>query len=103
MQINFERSGGFAGMRISTTIDTASLGSEETRELQNLIDTANFFALPAMITTTSPAGVDQFQYKLTIETDDRQHTVETGDASAPDTLLPLLQKLTRLARTKPGS
>jgi hypothetical protein len=103
MRIYFERSGGFAGMRVSTTIDTESLGSAETDELQKLIDTAKFFALPALITTTSPAGVDQFQYKVTIETGDRQHTVETGDAGAPDTLLPLLQKLTRLARTKPGS
>lgn len=103
MRIYFERSGGFAGMRVSTTIDTESLGSEETHELQQLTDAAKFFALPAMITTTSPAGVDQFQYKVTIETEDRQHTVETGDASAPDTLLPLLQKLTRLARAKRGS
>jgi hypothetical protein len=65
MRIYFERSGGFAGMRVAVTLDTESLGSEETNELQKLVDTANFFALPPTITTTSPAGVDQFQYKVT--------------------------------------
>ncbi len=97
MRIDFERSGGFAGMRMTTTVDTESLSSEETRELFELVEGAGFFELPAKISSESP-GADRFQYKLTIEAEGRQHTVETGEAAVPEKLRALIQKLTMMAR-----
>jgi emfourin len=41
---------------------------------------------------------DQFTYTITVETKKREHTVTTGDISAPEKLQELLQLLDRLAR-----
>ncbi len=97
MRIQFERTGGFAGMRMATTIDMESLSAGEARELREMVDAAHFFDLPAVIKSPTP-GADQFHYKLTVEVEERRHTVETSDAAAPETLQPLFLRLTRLAR-----
>jgi len=36
MRIQFERTGGFAGMRVATTIDMESLSADEARELREM-------------------------------------------------------------------
>jgi hypothetical protein len=100
MRIEFERSGGFMGLRQSVIVDTSSLEPQEAIELQNLIDSAGFFDLPEEFRDPSQAP-DQFQYRLTIErTEDYRHTVVTSDADAPEELQPLLRRLTLLARTR---
>jgi 3-hydroxyisobutyrate dehydrogenase-like beta-hydroxyacid dehydrogenase len=102
MRVDFERTGGFAGMRTTATIDTETLPPDEARALNELVDAAGFFNLPATISSPSP-GADRFQYKITIVAGGRQHTVETSDAAVPETLSPLLRKLMVLARSAPGS
>lgn len=98
MRIHFERTGGFAGMRMTATVDTESLSPDEARDWREMVDAAGFFDLPATITTPTP-GADRFQYKLTVEAEGRRHTVEMGEAAAPEALQPLLQRLTAVARS----
>jgi len=45
MKIHLERSGGYAGMIMSTTVDTKTLSSNEAKELQNLIEKSHIFEL----------------------------------------------------------
>ena len=71
MHIYFERTGDFAGMRMTTTVDTESLPAEEGRDLREMVDAAGFFNLPAAIPTMAP-GVDRFHYKLTVEDEGRR-------------------------------
>ena len=97
MRIQFERTGGIAGMHIAATVETESLPPDEAQSLHDLVKAARFFDLPAVIEPPQ-SGADQFKYKLTVESEGRQHTVEVGDASAPETLQPLLRRLTVLAR-----
>ena len=97
MKISYRRTGGFAGMVISFDIDTDTLTTEEAEEIQALVDRADFFELPKSI-PSNQQGVDQCQYKLTIE-----HTIEVGDSAVPETLLPLLDKLRILSRTNKRS
>jgi hypothetical protein len=97
MKINFERSGGFAGMLLTANLDTEKMPSDEAQQLQDLIAAAQFFDLPAKPEGAS-SGADHFQYRITIETDTQMHTVETTDAAAPETLRPLLRRLSVLAR-----
>jgi len=97
MRIDIERSGGFAGMLLRASIDTDTLPPEQAKELAPLLDAAHFFELPT-ITHSPSTRADQFRYKITIESEGRTHTVETGDESAPSTLRPLLRRLTALAR-----
>ena len=102
MRIHFERTGGFAGMRMTTTVNTESLSSAEAQDLEDMVDACGFFDLPAEITATTP-GADRFHYKLTVEDEGRRHTVETGDAAVPESLWPLIRRLTALARSPRGS
>ena len=99
MRIHFERTGGFAGMTTTTTVDTETLSAEAAQELQEMVTAAGFFDLPAQMTSETP-GADQFHYALTVESEGRRHTVEGSDAALPETLQPLLRRLTRLARSQ---
>ncbi len=101
MKIYFERSGGITGMRISGTVDTESLPAEEALGIREMLDKASFFDLPEKAQSTE--GADQFQYKLVVEDKGRQHSVELSESVAPDSLRPLLRRLTVLARSAPGS
>jgi hypothetical protein len=98
MKISYQRTGGFAGMVFSFDVATETLSPDEEKELLDLVISANFFELPATISTDVP-GADQFQYKLTVETEEQQHTVEVGDAGVPENLWPLLNKLRILSRS----
>ena len=96
-RIEFERTGGFAGLRVAAAIDSAQLPLEEARQLEENLAVAGFFTLPSK--PASPAGgVDSFHYRIRVEQGKQKHTVECGESTAPDTLQPLLRQLTRLAR-----
>lgn len=98
MRIEFERTGGFAGMRVAATIDSQTLPEDKAQALKEMIEQAGFFDLPPRLVSPTP-GMDQFQYRLTIESAERGiHTIETSDAAAPPQLQPLLRELTLLAR-----
>ncbi len=97
MRIEFKRSGGFMGLSLSTTVDTDSLAVQEADDLKRLVEAAGFFTLPATLKSTK--GADQFTYRLTIESGDQRHTVEVSDSVAPESLRPLLQRLTSMARS----
>jgi len=94
MNIHLERSGGFAGLRLSHDLDSAELSPEDGKELDQLVESADFFDLPEEIRAANP-GADRFQYKLTMKSGPREHTVAVDEAAAPDTLRPLLNWLTK--------
>jgi hypothetical protein len=112
MRIHFERSGGFANIRLSAEADTdarelifgaarvkRSLSAEEARKLEEMVKAADFFNSPAA--ATRPAqGADRFQYIVTVEVGGKRHTVQTSEAVAPAGLRPLLDFLTKLAMGK---
>ncbi|MBN2117856.1 MAG: hypothetical protein JW730_14870 [Anaerolineales bacterium] len=97
-RIKFERTGGFAGMRIATDLKFADLSDEQASRISELLDDLDFGELPEELLEESMP--DQFTYVITVETDDWEHTVTTGDASAPEKMQELLHLLDRLARTK---
>ncbi len=91
MQITFEQSGGFAGLIRTKSIDTATLLPSDAQQVQRLIEAADFFRLPDSI--EAEAQPDRFQYQITIEDDDRHHSVEVSETNIPPTLRPLLEWL----------
>lgn len=95
-QIKFERTGGFAGMRIAADIEPDDLPEEQARTLMELLDNIDFNELPEHI--ASNTGADQFTYSITVKTTKWEHTIVTGDASASDEMHELLELLNRLAR-----
>jgi hypothetical protein len=96
-RIKFERTGGFAGMRIATDLKLDDLPAEQAQTLSALLDNLDFEALPEQMINKDPMP-DQFTYKITVQTKEGEHTVVTGDASAPEKMQELLQLLNRLAR-----
>jgi hypothetical protein len=98
-RIRFERTGGFAGMTIARDLKLEDLSEEQAETLLELLDDLAFEELPEQMTGMERMP-DQFTYTITVETRRGEHTVTTGDASAPEKMQELLQLLNRLARTK---
>jgi hypothetical protein len=99
MKISFLRTGGFAGLRLATTIDSTTLSPEETAHLRMLVENAGFFALPASLKAKA-SGADRFQYTITIETPEQQHTVTADESAVSPALRQLLNWLTKAASIK---
>jgi hypothetical protein len=95
MKIRLERSGGFAGMTRTVEVDVDSLSEDERSAVMGLVQSADFFALPASVSSDAPAGADRFNYRITVESAHGTHTVEATEASAPDSLEPLIDWLNR--------
>lgn len=97
-RIKFERTGGFAGMRIATDLKWDDLSDAHASRIAELLDDLDFEELPEQM--LDEAMPDQFTYTITVETKKGEHTVITGEASAPEKMQELLRLLDRLARTK---
>lgn len=84
------------GRQVESDIDLDEMPEDESQELMNLIHDTNFFKIPQnLIKTGMP---DEYEYTVTVEAGNTHHTIHTSDSSAPDSLRPLLNKLSRLAR-----
>ena len=97
-RIKFERTGGFAGMRTATDVKLGDLPDEQAKSIVKLLDDMDFNELPEQMLDKS--GPDQFTYVITVETKKWEHTVVTGDVSAPEKMQELLQLLSRVARAR---
>ena len=95
--IYFERTGGFTGITNEAEIHSDSLQQEECERLLNLINYSGFFETQKSYNIKGDMP-DQFQYKITIEYNDKRQTLELGDAAIPESLRPLIQYLSRKAR-----
>ncbi len=95
----FERSGGFAGISTSVEIASESLPPDEVEELRKLIDQSGFFEFIKNDSVQAELP-DQYQYKITIEYEGEKQTVEFSESTVPDSFHPLVNYLTRKARSK---
>jgi len=98
-KIKYERTGGFAGMHLSADFEPGDLPDEQVRPLLDLLDDMDFDEFPEQLTGKSSMP-DQFTYQITVKTKKWEHTVISGDASAPDKLQELFRLLDRIAKRK---
>jgi len=97
--ISFERSGGFAGMAISTEIKSDTLSVDEADKLVSLIEASGFFKNQAPKQTNS--GVpDGFNYKLSIQLNGKSKSLEFGESTISDQMRPLIEELTRRSKRR---
>lgn|SRR5690349_7307602 len=99
MKVEFERSGGFAGLTMTHSVDTDDLSSDQAQQLAKLMDDADFYNLPKVIKAKSP-GADRFQYNITVQDQKKRHSVQVGEGAIPANMKPLLDWLTDAARHK---
>jgi hypothetical protein len=97
-KIYFERSGGFAGISISTMVDIYSLPPDEAHKIQRMIDNAKeFLYQPSKLPLSPVQGADYFKYKVSVETEQKRYTIETNDITMPSELRPLINYLEKKA------
>jgi hypothetical protein len=97
MRILFERTGGFAGLKLKAALDEEALPSAQARRLRKLLEESHFFDLPLRL-EASTARPDRFQYRLTVEKDNCIYTVQASEDAVPPEMRPLLDWLTATAR-----
>jgi hypothetical protein len=100
LQIEFQRSGGFAGAVLSGSVDARDLAPAEADELLDLVDRADLPALSRRASGPRPGKPDRFQYDLRVTLGDQQHQVTLGETDVPESLRPLLDRLLELARRR---
>ena len=98
MRIDFECSGGFAGLRLTYRADTNDLTKEVAEELMELIESSGFFDLEESEVAPSLAGPpDVFIYRLSLDEKGRRKSLSLNDVTAPPPMHRLLTLLRKLA------
>jgi hypothetical protein len=98
-KIKFERSGGFAGIILSTEIEMDDLPEDQKREIINLLDEADFDELPEKLSSKNPMP-DEFIYSITAYSSEEEHSMLAGESSLPDDLQPLIEILVDIAKQR---
>jgi|ERR671925_1002908 hypothetical protein len=98
-RIEFERSGGFAGIILRTTVDSTELSSAQAAEMEGLLASLENTPLP----TAAPRGADRFQYELKVTHGNRQTVVTVADGSLTEDQRRLVDLLTEFARRPQAS
>ena len=96
-RIKFERTGGFAGIRLAADFELEELPEDQAEQLHELLDDLDFDELPSRL-MGEQAIPDGFTYSIEVEYEETQHTVTTTDGAVPQKMEPLLELLNRIAR-----
>ena len=85
------------GQEMAADFNLDDMPGDISQRLHNLINETRFFATPVQHEAVSRP--DEFEYTVTIEAGNSIHTVHATDTSLPDSLRPLIDDLTQLAKT----
>ena len=96
LTVNFEQSGGFAGMTISVVLNDKMLSQDEYKRVHILVEQADFFELQS--DTIGHPHPDQFLYRITVETASQKHTISIFENQVTAELQPLIRFLKGKAR-----
>ena len=98
MRLRFVRSGGFAGILLTANLDPENLAPDEMAALEREVAEASFFDLPDQV-GHPPSIPDGFEYEITVSSSTQVRTLKVSETLVTDTLRPLVDHLTNLART----
>jgi len=96
-KIIFERTGGFAGIRLAAEIDMDTLPEDQKHEVIELLDEMDFDELPEKLSGKKPVP-DEFVYSITVKSNKRDYTILTGESSIPENMHPLIEILEQIAK-----
>jgi hypothetical protein len=94
--ISYKRTGGAMGQELAADFNLDEMPGDMSQRLHNLITETRFFA--TSVTQEAMSRPDEFEYTVTIEAGNSIHTVQTTDTSMPESLHPLIEELTELAK-----
>jgi len=96
-RIKFERTGGFAGIRIAADIDVNELPEDQKREILELLDDMDFEELPGKLSGKMPIP-DEFVYSVIVISSKKEYKVLAGESAIPEDMQPLLEILEGVAK-----
>ena len=96
-KVKFERTGGFAGIRLAAEIEMEDLPDDEKHEIINIIDGSDFEDLPKKFAGKAPLP-DGFVYDIKVYSREDEYHVLADESSLPDDLQPLIEILERTAK-----
>jgi hypothetical protein len=102
MHLEYSSSGGFGGLRLSTSVDTATLGGPAGAELAALVEQAGVWELPAQSPARSRAA-DATVHRLVVRDQGRSRELTFDDLTAPAPVRPLLERLRSIALERRGA
>ncbi len=94
--INFKRTGGTMGREITLDVDLGTLPGDEAQRLHGMLTDCNFFEIPTA--ENLMARPDEYEYTITVTAGNSMHTVHVTDTNIPESLRPLIEELTEIAR-----
>jgi emfourin len=95
--INFKRTGGSIGRELTMDFDLNNMPASEAQRLHNMLNESNFFEVP--VVNDLRASPDEYEYVITVVAGNSIHTVHVSDTSMPQSLRPLVEDLTEIAKT----
>lgn len=98
-RIQFERTGGFAGIRLATEFDLDELPNEQAHRIRELLDDLDIDEYRTQH-AHEPRIPDGFSYSITVHTEKRQYIIETGDNTSSEKMNDLLALLTQVMRAR---
>jgi len=96
-RIKFERTGGFAGIRLAAEIEVNSLPEDQKKEILELLDEMDFDELPEKLAGKMPFP-DEFVYSIVVETKQRDYKVLAGESALPQDTQPLIEMLETIVK-----
>ncbi len=85
------------GQEMAVDFDLNEMPNNIAQRLHNLINASDFFEIP--VYNEVNARPDEYEYSITVVAANSIHTIRTTDTSMPESLRPLVEELTELAKT----
>jgi hypothetical protein len=95
MKVTVVRGGGLAGIVTETEVDSDQLSPDDADALEAKVREAGLFDLNDE--ATPPSYADEVSYRLSIEDDERSHTVTLREGTLTDTVRSLISWLDAVA------
>jgi hypothetical protein len=95
--INFKRSGGALGRELTMDFDLNNMPASEAQRLHNMLNESKFFEIP--VVEDLRASPDEYEYVITVVAGNSIHTIHLSDTSMPQSVRPLVEDLTEIAKT----
>ena len=99
LKIDFKRSGGFAGVELTTCVDADELSEDESKDVRAMVERLDLDRMPRG-GGSGPGVPDRFVYELKIEHGERTVDVCLGEAELPEDLKPLVRDLVKRAQQR---
>lgn len=99
LKIDFKRSGGFAGVSLTTCVDVDDLPEGEGQNVREMVERLDLDRM-SQHPGAGPGAPDRFVYELRIEQGERTVDVCLGETDLPEDLRPLVRDLEKRAKKR---